>query len=332
MMHHDWQVRREARRLLLPVADHRHGADDERRATALLLPVALDEGEGLRGLAEPHIVGEARAQPPPPEEAEPRVAAHLVGAERSREAFGYRHLRVALALFQLREQVANPALRFDAGEGYASRYGRTPAQSHLHEVAHARAARRALLPEVERRLNLLGVEFDPLAAHADERGFEPREHLQLCEREALVTERDLPVKLDDLFEREASAALKLRALDDGARCELQLRALARPPGGQHYAKAGLLQQPRLFLQELVRARRVQFKAARRGGFEAALNLRADLRRLPQRREHVLARLERTTLEERGLPPSGVPDLRGRDEQARVVHGLQQVTDLPPALR
>ena len=77
----DAQVRREAPGLGLPVVHDRQRADDEVRAG----PVE-EVGERGRRLAEPHVVGQAPAEPEAGEEAHPRQAAALVRAQRAVEA------------------------------------------------------------------------------------------------------------------------------------------------------------------------------------------------------------------------------------------------------
>jgi hypothetical protein len=49
----------------------------------------------------------------------------------------------------------------------------------------------------------------PLAAHPYQRRFELGQRLQFFEREDLITERDFPVKLNDLFKRQPGAAPQL---------------------------------------------------------------------------------------------------------------------------
>ena len=102
-------VRREPFELALPVAEHRHGTHDERRPGR---GIGDERGDELRGLPEPHVVGEARAEAEPPEEREPADPALLIRAQRADEAFRCRyrrHRRVQRVV----EQIAQPAGRVD---------------------------------------------------------------------------------------------------------------------------------------------------------------------------------------------------------------------------
>jgi hypothetical protein len=70
------------RGLFPPVEDDRSGHDDQRRALRLLLrPQPIQPRQHHHGLAEPHVVGEAPAEPEPPEEREPSERIALVVAK-----------------------------------------------------------------------------------------------------------------------------------------------------------------------------------------------------------------------------------------------------------
>ena len=78
----DVQVRREASCLGEPVVDDRQRAHDEVRTRS-----ALEVGQRGGGLAEPHVVGQAAAEPETLEEAQPGQTAALVGPQRAGEPF-----------------------------------------------------------------------------------------------------------------------------------------------------------------------------------------------------------------------------------------------------
>jgi hypothetical protein len=86
----DLQRGREPPDLALPVAQHRGGADDE-RGEALAGPPE-EVGHELQRLAEPHVVGEQRAEAEGPEGGQPRVPAGLVAAEGAVQAGRARQL------------------------------------------------------------------------------------------------------------------------------------------------------------------------------------------------------------------------------------------------
>ena len=80
-MDHDRKIGGEAGRLFPPVVDHRGGADQKHRSLDECMPIPLNEGQGLNGLAQAHIIGQAGAQPPFPQEGEPRITPDLVGPQ-----------------------------------------------------------------------------------------------------------------------------------------------------------------------------------------------------------------------------------------------------------
>ena len=102
-------VRREPFELALPVPEHRHGTHDERRPGGV---IGDERGDELRGLPEPHVVGETRAEAEPPEEREPADAALLIRAQRAGEAFGCRYRRHR-RVQRIVEEGAQPAGRVD---------------------------------------------------------------------------------------------------------------------------------------------------------------------------------------------------------------------------
>ncbi len=85
---------REAAGLVTPVQADRGGCDDQRRATH---GAVKDRGEGLYGLAQSHVVGEAGAGTPGGQAAEPAIAVHLVVAQLGVQGRG-----------QLRDELVRP--------------------------------------------------------------------------------------------------------------------------------------------------------------------------------------------------------------------------------
>src|SRR5713101_8479116 len=65
------QAGREALRLALPVADDRSRTDDESGPVVARPSLGEQQAEGLDRLAEAHVVGQARAEAPGPEERQP---------------------------------------------------------------------------------------------------------------------------------------------------------------------------------------------------------------------------------------------------------------------
>src|SRR5260370_38915455 len=90
MMDHHAKIGGEARRLVPPVGYHRGRANQQDRPRVRRLPFALDMNEGLERLAQSHIVGQAGAQPPAAQEAQPRIASLLIRTQDAGEAGGRR--------------------------------------------------------------------------------------------------------------------------------------------------------------------------------------------------------------------------------------------------
>src|SRR5258706_247893 len=107
----DRELGRKALRLPLPRLRDGRRADEERR-TDLLAALAREEErrEELDGLAEPHVVRQARAEPASREEAEPADAAYLVRAERAVEALRRLRRRDLLPRVLRIEELSDPAL------------------------------------------------------------------------------------------------------------------------------------------------------------------------------------------------------------------------------
>ena len=177
-------------------------------------------------------------------------------------------------------------------------------------------------------MNLIGIEFHPLAAQLDQRLFELSERLELLERHGLATERDFPVELDELIQRQAAATLHFGTLHFGTRAQSKLGSLTCPPRGQHYAEACLFEQQRFFDQEFVCADRVQIVSGWHGRLQALFDACAQARRLPQRRQQILAWMELTALERFRRTAFGTPRVGDGNKQALVAGGLQQIAHVP----
>ena len=80
-------VGRKAGHLALPVAHQRGRADHQRRRHVGLLPsVVQQQRDGLDRLAQAHVVGQAGAKAPAPQEGQPGEAAHLIGPQLARRS------------------------------------------------------------------------------------------------------------------------------------------------------------------------------------------------------------------------------------------------------
>ena len=77
--------RREPGHLRLPVGQQRRGENQKRRLCGLLVLQDRQQGQHLDGLAEPHVVGQARAEPQARQEPEPGDARLLILPQRRLE-------------------------------------------------------------------------------------------------------------------------------------------------------------------------------------------------------------------------------------------------------
>ena len=329
-MDHHGQLGREPGGLLVPVADDRHRADQQRRpplAGRSRLPLALDEGERLDRLAEPHVVGQASPEAPAAEEAEPGEPSQLIGPEDASKTLGRGERLEPRSPFELGEQVGEPAGRLHAREVEGAGRFRGP-ERHLHGLPRRDRRLPLRLPEREGGLDLLGVDLDPLAAHLHQRRLEPGQRLQLGERQGLVAQRDLPVEVEDGVERQPGLAGHLRRRDHRPGRQPELGPLAGPPGGQEHAEAGLFQRRGLLREEIVRPGGVEVVARGRGRLQARLDPRANCRRLAEGREQELTRSETVASEDLRFAPSPLPHGLGRNQEAQVVDGLEEIGDAP----
>ena len=318
------QGRREALRLALPVADDRSRTHDERGPLVARASLGEQQAEGLDGLAETHVVGQARAEAPGPEERQPRVAALLVRPQGRLQAGRRRQVSKAPVALEPLENLPDPARGFDALDGQRTPRGRR-AEGDAEDVAH-RCRRRLRSPQLQGGVDLLGRHVDPLPAQANERLLHLRERLQLGRRQRIVAERDLPIDVDQLLEPDSRAALlHLRAAHLGPHPEPQARALPGPPRRKEHAEARLLEGGRRLRQEGVRPVRVGRVAGGRGAVKALLDGWAQAGGLAERGEQMLAHPRRA---EESFGRVALPGLGGRNEEARVAPGLQQVAHRP----
>src|SRR4051794_14824683 len=106
----------------------------------------------------------------------------------------------ALTPVKLRQQIGHPTCRCHSFKSETVRR-RIRTQGHAHDLSH-RGLIRLLPPEVERSLNLFGVELHPLPTNLHERLFEFSQRRQFFPRQYFVAKRDLPLKLGDYVKRE----------------------------------------------------------------------------------------------------------------------------------
>ncbi len=326
---YDGQRRRETGDLALPVADHRGRAHEERPPPVLgtrRAPVE-QEGEELDGLAEPHVVGEAGAEAEVGHLDEPAEAALLVGAERAVEVQRHRGAARAGALAQPGDDAGEVPLRHDVDGESRLRPPRRRAEGRGQRLVRRERAAPSC-EEPPGLCELRGIDRHPLAAEAHERCLERGEREEVARRECLARERRLPTEGRHRVERQATRTGHRagRARRPGADAHAEPQAPLPGPRqlrGQNDAHARLGERGSGAGEERPRLARVEEHALRPRGAQAARDGGKEPRAHGEGAEQVLlGRVEGTTQATQGLP-APTEDLAGRDEQARVVGGLEE---------
>ena len=183
VMHQQRQLGREPVRFLAPVVEHRGRADQQRRPFGPLPAVLLHGGQGLDGLAQAHVVGQTRPQPPAPQERQPGITPHLVRTQRSAEPIrSFQFLELGPSRELLQQFLHPPAGRHTFQLETARRLvGAHRQPDHVPERALTPP-----VPEIHRRPDLAGVELHPLAPQPHQRRFQLGQRLQLPGRDDLV--------------------------------------------------------------------------------------------------------------------------------------------------
>ena len=257
-MQHHLQRRGEAADLLLPVAEHRRRADDQRRHRPLVCGRALlyvqQVGDQLHRLAEAHVVGETGAEPELAQEAQPGVSVLLVGAELRPQPGGHGELRLLRLLRQLADQPRQMLVQLDLQTNAALPVGirlfvlfplGVPIAFSSQQMQLENLLEREALASVHgghRPANLRQqrrIELDPLAAEAHEPGAPGDQLGELRLRQVDVADGDPPVEVDQRVESEQRSAGAASFAGADFRAQPRLLPAGRlPPGGQQHLPAG----------------------------------------------------------------------------------------------
>ena len=123
--------------------------------------------DDLSGLAEPHVVGQAGAEPDPPEERQPTDTTLLVRPQLAFEP-GRSGDRFDRGVQRIVEQFAQPSRCVDACHEHARRrVERLDAEAGAEQFASG--ARALGVVTGQQRGDLVGSQFDPLTAHTHQR-------------------------------------------------------------------------------------------------------------------------------------------------------------------
>ena len=317
------QVRREPGSLPLPGVDHGCWADQQVGPAVALLAVLLQGGQGLDGLAQAHVVGQAGSQPPFPEESQPRVAQLLVGPELAGEVLGGVHPLNPALLLQAFQELSEPV---------AGRQGDVVvlgplvgAQPDLHDFPQADLL--AVAPEISGGPDFVGVDLHPLAPEPYQRHLQLGQFLQFLHRYGVVTQGHLDIEVDQGGHGHAGAALHRLGPGPGVDAGPGPGALPGPPGGQQHAEPSLLQRGGLAFQEPVGLLGVQPVPGGLLALQAVGDGRAHRAGLGQGTQQELGGVEVRVGSIDPIFPHGL----GGEQEALVVVGLEQVAQVPVVL-
>ena len=255
---HRFQARREAGDLRRPVGEQRGRRHQQRRlafAGALLFQ-HQQQRQHLDGLAEAHVVGEARAESEPGEQMQPLHAGLLIGPQRAVERSPGIDARETVGPAQLGQRLREPRPGDGlAPVGVALDGARVPGNSGARQQAHRLAERQALgggppldrLELIERPAQSFMIDFDPLAADEGEPVGLREQALDLGRRQRLAVERHLHAEVEQRVQPELR-----RRLAADRRLHLRTRRPVHAPARRHaHDDAGAFQR-RNVLQELQR--------------------------------------------------------------------------------
>ncbi len=190
----------------------------------------------LQRLAEPHVVGKARAKADPRQEAEPARANFLVRPQRRLQRLSGQRRGEHLGTAAGGERLGKPgsrlhfAPRFRSGRRLACVNVGAGDEPHRLPERNALGAREALdfRVAVERSFQLGGIDFDPLAAQQREPVAGGDEAANLFRRQRLTVERHL----DGEIEQIVGADERGRSGADG-RLDRRAARPVRRPGRWH---------------------------------------------------------------------------------------------------
>ena len=309
------QRRREPLRLAPPVPEERGGDDQQGRPrpASAVFPVPEQQRQHLHGLAEPHVVGQAGAEPQARQQPEPRHAVALVGPQRGpqRPAGGHRLQRTRLT--HARQQLAHPVAGGHVHPGTLHLRlvlapevgGRAGEQAHPLDERDPVVPRvpAHLVPVLDRLPEPVAVDLHPLPLEQHEVAVAGEQRLDLRVRQRLPGQRDGDVEV----QHRVRADHRRRPASDGD-ADPRPRPLA-PPVRQSHGQAGRLQLRHAAQQPIGAIRRPRQRLVDLARVDERPHPRARLRGLLDRRQQ---RDER-----RPVPGAGI--LRQRPAQGQVPH-------------
>ena len=209
-------------------------------------------GEELRGLSEPHVVGEAGPETEITEEAEPPEPPLLVGAQLTDETLGGGPGSQPRSSAPARRSPSHPSAS-TVVDGQVARWSaRCPRAVRTTSPADIRSRAAVLVADRgDGGGDVAFAQLHPLAAEPHERLFQARQLPQLGEADLVVAENRLPLDLAQRVEPDGSRsrpalADRVRALSRRPR-----RALSRSATtGRQHAESRLFEDGRTVAEEV----------------------------------------------------------------------------------
>ena len=306
--------RRETPRFALPVADHRSGCDEQSGPGIGVARLVLQHRrQHLNGLAQPHVVGQARSEAEALQVCQPGEAAHLVAAQLAGEPGGLVEQLQRAGAAQYGEHAADGAFA-DHFEGVGTSLG-------AQQVGHRHGLRTGIgRPVLFQARYLVAAQLHPLPAQPDQTFLCRNDAVPLAPGDRLAVQDHLRIEREQRVETQYR-----RRLGSGCGCAVgsgrgagaarrQAQAQAPlaghgPPRRHDDPEPRSLQDRGLLAQEFERLGAIQDHFRRSLAVHACPEPGVDARRLAQLQQHLAHAARR-----RPLGVAGSPIVGERNEQ------------------
>ena len=324
LLHH--QLRRERRRLPLPVGEHGGGGHQQHGTLQFLLRLeVLQEGQQLDGLAQAHVVGQTGPLVEAMQEGQPAQAPLLVGAQLAGEAGRGGQgigglLLVVLLQHRLQARSGGERVHRQTVKGVAVAGG------EAQGVVEAQA--RVGIAEAFGVAQVVGAQLDPHPLVLHQGAALGGESFQIAQVERHPADHELPVPHQAFAQGEAAGALRQ------FRGDRQAQAAGQAPGEtlrQHHAHPHIAQLGGCRAHQHEGLGWGELHRFRRRGIEAALDRLEHGEGPAQALEQQLAGLGNGDFPQLQPPVPRRPGHRCRHPQARVGLGLEAEAHVPQLL-
>ena len=239
--------------LCLPVAQQRRRKNQERGFCALLALQSQEQCQNLDGLAEPHVVGQAGPEAQARQKPQPVDTRLLILTQSRFQGLVRRQRLKVLRAPHLRQHVAEPLAGMNERPlavflvaSLLGQIGRN-ARQQSHSLQERNPLLRLLLdllPMIERFLQFLAIDLDPLPTQHDQSVVSRHQFLPFGLAELLVAQRQLHLEIEHPFRVEL---LLLRVADRHADAGT---GTFLPPVGQPHQNAALFKDWRVLEESI----------------------------------------------------------------------------------